>query len=341
MASISKDVIEDRVARFAEYVRSSDSSMNCGFKPCSDWWISHETDTNRKNHENAYTFLDQIGVTTRDMVNHYGAHWVGGLGHKHFTSYIKTRKLKQTVCITILSADTQITSMAPNDKNIVGGLFQENRHSNSPWHRLRDAVCGEIIDTTSTTKKRKRSSNEKKNKINIPLNLPINNPPVDNPKTTITDKFLIDYWHSTEADTLFGKLEDEKDSREAVQNQINLLKLSVETAKGYHSIITPSSDEKDKEDMLANLSEYSIFFIRQKCNLLLLALNNALSIESGIPNWNNCCSKAIETASMAGIVPTTHPRTIRNWYQKFRDSNRKIIINWLYQIVLSVINILM
>jgi hypothetical protein len=97
----------------------------------------------------------QIGVSYEDMVKHYGARWVWGLGHKHFTSYIKTRKLKQTACICILSADSEMTRMAPSDEDLVGGIFPETRKTKSPWVIPSallsiDAMCGEnlIVDLT-------------------------------------------------------------------------------------------------------------------------------------------------------------------------------------------------
>ena len=233
MASISKAVIEDRVARLAEYVRSSESSMNCGFKPCIDWWISHETDTNRKNHEGAYTFLDQIGVTTRDMVTHYGAHWVGGVGHKHFTSYIKTRKFKQTVCITILSADTEATEMAPNADNIVGGPNTRN----ASWVKLRDSICGTVsslsvpADPTQVISKKRKTlkKNPKTDKIIIPVTQPTD--------LSSSEIKIHNYFKSTEARILFKPTDLEGDALVAINNQIKLLKDAQSTSASYHLLL--------------------------------------------------------------------------------------------------------
>ena len=54
--------------------------------------------------------------------------------------------------------------------------------------------------------------------------------------------FITNYWQSTEAQKLFGKLEDEKTALDAIQNQIKDLKRATENPKGYKSIVVPSSD---------------------------------------------------------------------------------------------------
>jgi hypothetical protein len=157
MASISKQIIVERVARFVEYVRSSDSSINLGFQPNTHWWISHQTPTISHNFPNAFSFTEQIGVSTQDMKDLYGRYWPSKLGVDFFQTYFHQTNFKQTVCFTVLSADMQRTEIAPNEKNNVGGVFQETRHSKSPWHKLRDAICGTTNDTpTCIPPKKKR-----------------------------------------------------------------------------------------------------------------------------------------------------------------------------------------
>ena len=91
--------------------------------------------------------------------------------------------------------------------------------------------------------------------------------------------FITNYWLSTEAQKLFGKLEDEKNALDAIQNQIKDLKRATENPKGYKSIVVPSSDVSDLERMLESISEHQIFVVRKKCQTLILALTIATRVK--------------------------------------------------------------
>lgn len=76
MASISKQDLDDRITRFIQYVRSCDS----GFKPNESWWMTRDTPCNRDNLPNAFSFVEQIGVSINDMRVHYGRCWATKIG---------------------------------------------------------------------------------------------------------------------------------------------------------------------------------------------------------------------------------------------------------------------
>jgi len=198
------------VARIVQRVRSEDSLMNLGFRPNTHWWISHETDTNMKKNLDAFTFLQQIGVSIEQMVASYGKFWLQGLESK-FPSLIQ-RQFKKTVCITILSADTEITEMAPNADNIVGGFNTRN----ASWVKLRDSICGKTKATSDM------QGNLTFNSISSTISTEsvlksakkILQPP--KPELDPISSNLTNYWLSGEAYTLFGKQHDEMSSFEAI-----------------------------------------------------------------------------------------------------------------------------
>lgn len=92
----------------------------------------------------------------------------------------------------------------------------------------------------------------------------------------VPNVYVMDYWRSTEAEKLFGRLPDEKDAHEVILNQINSFKLAIDTPNGYKNIVVPSSGEIHKEDMLGSLSEYQVFYTRNKCQTLVIALTAKL-----------------------------------------------------------------
>ena len=278
---------------------------------------------------------DQLGISEQEMGNHLNnTRWVGLIGDSLYTDYLRQGKIDNFYFVTVtMENPTNATkSSSPIDEGSTDIMddedFRTTRNTKSPWQTLRDEICGinsslSTTASTNTTRKRKRSKEKTQMKKAVhdadKINMFDSNELSSNYGTTVpvhsskkevhmTNVYLTDYWHSTQAETLFGKFEEEKNAREAVNNQITLLKLATETAKGYQSIIVPSSDEKDKEDMLKNLSEYSIFFIRQKCNLILLALNIALSIKSGIPNWQEIISLHT-TLCLPELI--THPQYLK------------------------------
>jgi len=133
MASISKQVIEDRVERFVECVRSSTHAD--GFELNKHWWITHKNKSNEQNHPNAFTFVEQIGVSNETMTKHYGRYWVRTIGDSLLTSYFRQRNLGQAVCVTVIPADSnkKTENSTPSLENIVGGVFHSTRNSKSPW----------------------------------------------------------------------------------------------------------------------------------------------------------------------------------------------------------------
>jgi len=259
MTSISKKVVSDRVTLFVQRVRSSDTSINLGFQPNNHWWISHPSDTIKKKHENAYSFLEQIGVSTEQMIASYGKYWLRDL-ESHFPS-LQKRQFKNTNCITILSADTETTEMAPNDKNIVGGLFQETRSSKSPWNKLRDAICGETYSSTMTI-----STNKNKKFVKTLLQpFKVDQDPILQPlhvdQTPTVPNNFTNYWLSSESEKLFDRKSDEDSALASIENQITALINAIEKFDGYKKIVVPSSDESDLEEMLECMTQYQVFVL--------------------------------------------------------------------------------
>ena len=74
--------------------------------------------------------------------------------------------------------------------------------------------------------------------------------------------------------------------------------------------------------------DHQIWMLRQKCQVVVLALNIAKEKTATNQNWNSCCKEAVEKCKEMGIVGATHPRTVRNWYADFRV-RRKFTIHTL------------
>jgi hypothetical protein len=116
------------------------------------------------------------------------------------------------------------------------------------------------------------------------------------------------FWQSTEAQAIFQPKEGET-VLEAIQNQINTL----HEALSSHLLIT-SIIEGNCEHMTENQT----IAMRERCQIIALALSVAIDNLPVWKNWNRCCEVAVGIASKMGIVTSRNARVVRNWYQKFR-----------------------
>jgi len=305
MTSISKEAIDNRVTFFVQSVRSSNTSTSCGFKPNYDWWISHDTKTNKIKHPHAFSFLEQIGVSPDQMISQHGSYWLRDLEEKYPS--LQTRQFKKTHCICIRSTDTTTTEITPNDSNIVGGPNTRN----ASWVKLRGIICGspdDAICEPPLSKKRKRDVIE--DKINMQVK-------ADETPVIVKDLYITDYWHSPEANKLFGTISNkEKNAKESVMNQIALLKDAASSFDGYLKVLSSI----DRDDV-ADLSEYSLYVLRSKITLLILALSISLNKMNSM-TWKNCCKEALEQAQTIGITICSNPKTLERYYIEFKANGR-------------------
>ena len=116
------------------------------------------------------------------------------------------------------------------------------------------------------------------------------------------------FWQSTEAHAIFHPKEGET-VLDGIKNQIDVL----HEALSSHLLIA-SVIEGDCE----NLTLHQTVSVRERCQILSLALSVALNNMPVWKNWNKCCEVAIGIASKMGIASSRNSRVVRNWYQKFR-----------------------
>jgi len=134
------------------------------------------------------------------------------------------------------------------------------------------------------------------------------------------------YWESPEACLLFMATEDEESAKDAVENQFKSLRAAMSSPLGYLNIIECQGEEILDTDPSEILTQYQVWTITQKLQLLLCALQLALCEMPKVKNWDYVCSEAISHSKRFGICLTTSSRVLRNWYQNFRR-NRKLIVN--------------
>ncbi len=77
------------------------------------------------------------------------------------------------------------------------------------------------------------------------------------------------YWSSKEAKNIFLLIGDELDALEAVKNQIELLKNALCGPLDYLTLVDINGSDANVAEML---SEYQVWIIIDKCQLLLSAL---------------------------------------------------------------------
>ena len=358
MSGCSGNAIDERIRIFADYVRND----NANFKPGESWWILNHTSESRKEYPGAISLLDQLGISPDDMEKHLTSRWIGKVGVSHYQEYLRPGKVKRFVLVTVTtSEDTENSNTSPLDQssNVIADEKRVTRSSTPSWKLLHETIKQRCDTTTadSLIKKPKYPKEAKSSFVQgvkrilkpktlepeqermrdqIALMPPdATNTHINTTKTNVSSDpilenvFITNYWQSTEAQKLFGKLEDEKTALDAIQNQIKDLKRATENPKGYKSIVVPSSDVSDLERMLESISEHQIFVVRKKCQTLILALTIATQCMAKRQNFDYCCSQAIVLAGMMGIPAAKNTRTIRNWYRLYRIHDRKIVINYV------------
>jgi hypothetical protein len=63
------------------------------------------------------------------------------------------------------------------------------------------------------------------------------------------------------------------------------------------------------------LTDYQLWAIRQKCQLLFCVLNIAREKMPIVQNWDNICLEGLEAAKRVGISITKASQIVRNYYQ--------------------------
>jgi hypothetical protein len=128
---------------------------------------------------------------------------------------------------------------------------------------------------------------------------------------------MCNYWTSTEAKILF-RPRSEEDTRESIRAQITILTAANASETAYLAVIagSPEIDEN-------TLSNYQKHCVRQKCQLLCMALNLALDNMNGW-SWDKCCQMAKAGIRM-GINITKNGKVVMRWYRMFREKRAFIV----------------
>jgi hypothetical protein len=66
------------------------------------------------------------------------------------------------------------------------------------------------------------------------------------------------------------------------------------------------------------LTDYQLWAIHQKCQLLFCVLNIAREKMPIVQNWDHICLEGLEAAKRVGISITKASQIVRNYYQDFR-----------------------
>jgi hypothetical protein len=111
---------------------------------------------------------------------------------------------------------------------------------------------------------------------------------------------------------------------EAFSTQISILQNANAKSSSYLSVIF-GAEHVDE----SIFSSYQKHTIRQKCQLLCMALTHAQENMKGWQNegwtWNKCCSEALEVGRKMGVTRVTNAHTIENWYRQFREKRSFIM----------------
>ena len=111
------------------------------------------------------------------------------------------------------------------------------------------------------------------------------------------------------------KPKEEESTVEGIVKQITILNSIQDTHLGYLNIITDAS-----EDVEERIAENQLMKLRQRCQLVALALSIALDNMPQWKNWNKCCEEAVQITKKMGI--TANPQVIRNWYKQYKVKHK-------------------
>jgi hypothetical protein len=95
------------------------------------------------------------------------------------------------------------------------------------------------------------------------------------------------YWNSMEAAKLFLPTADEENCLVAIENQISVLKYAMSTLLSYLTVVDCIGEPVGDPSEL--LTDYQVWVIRQKCQILLCILNITRKKMPTIQNWDAVC----------------------------------------------------
>mmetsp|Transcript_336 Transcript_336/g.499 ORF Transcript_336/g.499 Transcript_336/m.499 type:complete len:173 (-) Transcript_336:25-543(-) len=120
------------------------------------------------------------------------------------------------------------------------------------------------------------------------------------PPKLITDKLL--YWNSTEAAKLFLPAAKEENCLVAIDNQIFVLQDALSAPLSYLTVVDyigkPAGDPSEL------LTDYHIWAIHQKCQILLCVLKIVKKEMPAIQNWDAVCAQGLEVVKSVGVSIT-------------------------------------
>jgi hypothetical protein len=96
--------------------------------------------------------------------------------------------------------------------------------------------------------------------------------------------------------------------------EIAILKGSNETHLSYLDLIDNPLQVILDED---SLTSYQVWVLQQRCLVLCVALKIAKEKTNGV-SWEKCCAEAIDYASAMGMMLTSRPQKVMEWYRFFR-----------------------
>ncbi len=103
---------------------------------------------------------------------------------------------------------------------------------------------------------------------------------------------------------------------QALDNQIELLKLANRDDKSYLLVIISDEEEDEIQEMI---SSYQKHLLWKKCALLSYALTLAKErmekVEKKV-RWAECCKAAIKAAKQMGLDATKHEETLMRLYRE-------------------------
>jgi hypothetical protein len=169
-------------------------------------------------------------------------------------------------------------------------------------------VNGVVVSSNINKRKHEEVEEAVKNLLSSDKpSLPPANVPIIKASEPIASQHHEVYWLSSEAQAIFHPKEDET-VLDAIKKQIEILHDALSSYLLITSII-----EGDAED----LTTHQIISVRERCQILSLALSIAVDNMPVWKNWNKCCEVAIRIASKMGVATSRNARVVRNWYQKF------------------------
>ena len=133
MSSVNREAIEERIRLFAQCIRDESN----GFKPEHYWWVLDHNEYSNKKYPNAFSLLEQLGISVEDMKSHVSAYWKSKIGGADFGADLRQGQDKKCILITVRSDSPQKSNTSPLDSNskIVGVAAANTRYP--PWVLLK------------------------------------------------------------------------------------------------------------------------------------------------------------------------------------------------------------